>query len=200
MKYSPDKQKILINSSDTKVFDYATPNSRFFIGESINSLLTMFGNDCILNGLDITEYKYLDNGNIEFKVSPGKAIVDSTQIEYPTETILEFNPTGFDFNNGSIIISISFKFVPIQIKNLSKFRVEYLGNNGKTFGQTPWYEDLDRLIIGKFDFNNNTKEIFKHTSMLLNPTELTINNKQYILRKPSTMIREILNIVNYTVN
>ncbi|MFW6243240.1 MAG: hypothetical protein ACOC2W_03680, partial [bacterium] len=124
---TPTKQGVYINSSQGKIFDFNTPDSRVYLGEAVNSLLRVFGNNVIITGFRILNLEYSQNDNhiISVTISPGEAIIDNTLIKYTESTSLLIDVSGLD-DNGVLIPNLFFNFVSTQQKNLSSIRLTYV--------------------------------------------------------------------------
>ena len=193
-------QIVHINHSETKVFDLNNVNSRFYIGETINSLLKAIGNDCVLgwNDLSVKTCEYV-NDKIIVTINPGICIIDNTQIEYPTENVIEFNPIGLDWEHGKIILSIAFKFLRIPNKNYSRIKLTYITNDGNV-PDNSWYPEVDRVILAQIKFNNYLKTVDVQPNIILSPSIINVKGKDYVVYPIDSLSKRSLNYLNYKFN
>lgn len=183
----PENQIVSLHSTDVRIFDYNDPNSRYYLGEIINSVLGVFG-DGIIDGMNVN-VEIIDQNNIKFIVSPGKIILDTTQITYDDEFEINFNTSGYN-SDGVLVLSIDYFHSQIMYENKSKVDVYYISNDDSVFGGE-WYDEQKHCILGIYNIDGS--EII---SPILNPTQITINNKQYYVRPLPSLYRRGLNIVN----
>lgn len=174
----PSNQKIYINSSDGRIFDFATPSSRVYLGETINSLLRPFGKSCVLAGLTIKSIEYTNMDIVKVTLNPGEVIIDTTFIDYPTENEIELDVSGYDENAGFLILSVMFNFVPIMQKNFSKLLLTYVNNDGVVPNRV-WYNDCENIVLAKINFNKVSKVATTRPLNIIESRKILIEGKQF---------------------
>lgn len=207
----PEKQSIFINSSQGRIFDFNTPSSRVYLGEAVNSLLRVFGNNVVISGFRILNVQYLDNDIVTVNISPGEAILDNTLIKYPTSVTLSIDVSGF--NNGVLFPNIFFNFSEIQQKNQSSIRLthaiqtseneyEFPTNtiNGYHVPTSHWYPEYSIVVLAVIEFNKDTKTVFKKQIPLLNREQIKISNNIYTVYPFDNISNRILHYLNDTFN
>jgi hypothetical protein len=174
----PIKQELHINSSDGRIFDFNTPSSRVYLGETINSLLKPFGKSCVLVGLTVKNVEYLENDIVRVTINPGEVVIDTTFISYPDENIIDLDVSGYDENNGFLILSIMFNFIGIMKKNYSKFMLSYVTHDGNVPNRV-WYTECENIILSKIVFNKNTKTARNKAIDFKENRKVIIEDKSY---------------------
>lgn len=208
---TPENQSVFINSTQGRIFDFNTPSSRVYLGEAVNSLLRVFGNDVIITGFRILDYQYLENEIITVTISPGEAILDNTLIKYPNPITLSIDVSGF--NNGVLFPNLFFNFSQIQQRNSSSIRLthaienlpELIDNNPDRIRKyhaptSHWFPEYSILILAVIEFNKENKTIFKRQIPLLNRERIKITDKEYIIYPSDQISHRILLYLNDTFN
>ena len=208
---TPENQSVFINSTQGRIFDFNTPSSRVYLGEAVNSLLRVFGNDVIITGFRILDYQYLENEIITVTISPGEAILDNTLIKYPNPITLSIDVSGF--NNGVLFPNLFFFFFQIQQRNSSSIRLthaietlpELIDNNPVRIREyhaptSHWFPEYSILILAVIEFNKENKTIFKRQIPLLNRERIKITDKEYIIYPSDQISHRILLYLNDTFN
>ena len=90
------EQNVFLNAYEGNIFDFNSVNSKVYLTRKINSMLHVFGQNCIVDGFEILSYSITENNDVSINISAGKMIVDSTLIEYKEITNLTMNVSDFD--------------------------------------------------------------------------------------------------------
>lgn len=175
---TPTNQTISINNSDGRIFDFNTPSSRVYLGETINSLLKPFGKSCVLTGFDISGVTYLHDDIVKVELNPGEAVIDTTFITYLEKNTIELDVSGYDENNGFLILSIMFNHIGIMQKNFSKLMLSYVTNDGNVPNRV-WYNDCENIILHKLYFNKINKTVRVKANDIVTRHKVTIEGKSY---------------------
>lgn len=209
---TPKKQSIFINSTQGRIFDFNTPSSRVYLGEAVNSLLRVFGNNVIITGFRILNIQYLENDIVSVRISPGEAILDNTLIKYPEPITLSIDVSGF--NDGVLIPNLFFNFSEIQQKNSSSIRLTH----AITLNEPPpsiepnmtileyhiptsnWYKEYSILILAVIEFDKERKTVYKRQIPVLHREKLQISNKIYTVYPTDNISKRILLYLNDTFN
>lgn len=212
----PENQSVFINSTQGRIFDFNTPSSRVYLGEAVNSLLRVFGDNVIITGFRILDYQYLSNDIITVTISPGEAILDSTLIKYPNPITLSIDVSGF--NDGVLFPNLFFNFSQIQQRNSSSIRLTHAIEKEfdliayPNFEANParireyhaptshWYPEYSILILAVIEFRKADKLIFKRQIPLLNREHIKITDKEYIIYPSDNISHRILLYLNDTFN
>lgn len=210
---TPTKQSIFINSTQGRIFDFNTPSSRVYLGEAVNSLLRVFGNDVIITGFRILNIQYLENDIVSVTISPGEAILDNTLIKYPEPITLSIDVSGF--NDGVLFPNLFFNFSEIQQRNLSSIRLTHAitaldepppsiePNMSIVEYHIPtsnWYKEYSILIFAVIEFDKIKKTVYKRQIPVLHREKLQISNKIYTVYPTDNISKRILLYLNDTFN
>jgi hypothetical protein len=197
---TPLEQEILINPYSNKLFDFDTHSSKVYISRSVNNLLKSIGEDCVLDGLHSYAEYNPDTDVITISVDHGKAIVDSTLVEITspkTDNVLSIDVTPFT-DTGSIILTLSYRFLNTLYSNLSKLKLFYVSSNGIDTIPDDFQVDFDRVILAKFTFNKTLKTVTQVPSRLMRPALMQIRGKQFFVYPRSEILlnsfEEIVNL------
>ena len=198
---TPTKQGIYINSSQGRIFDFNTPDSRVYLGEAVNSLLRVFGNNVVITGFRILNLSYdiIDNKDIvSVTISSGEAIIDNTLVKYTENVSLSIDVTGLD-DSGYLVPNIFFNFVTTQQKNLSSIRLNYIAPNNKV-PENNWFKEYSHLILAVLKFDKENKSITKDIIPVLNRPKINIENTEYTVYPTDNISKRILLYLNESLN
>jgi hypothetical protein len=191
----PTNQNTSINHSENRVFDFNNVNSRFYLGQTANNVLRVFGGDCVIDGLEVLSYSI--NGNIlSFTVSKGTAIIDGTQIDFQTDNTITLDTTGLDHSSGYIVLSISFVYLFVSKQNEAKLHCTYITNDNIAPDYS-WYVDRNHLVLDKFNYNTSEQTLTKVANPEFDPLILTIHGKEYEVRKRSVIEKRVKRLVGF---
>lgn len=190
-EYTPVNQQIYINNSDGKIFDFNTPSSRLYIGETINSLLRPFGRSCVLSGLSVKQVTYSDDHIIEVLVNPGEVIIDYTYIKFPNDINISIDVSGFDELNGLLVLDLMFNYINITQKNYSKFLLTYVTNSGNVFDNY-WYVENENIVLSRIKFDKVNKTARHLVNDVLYKEKMIIENKEYVVYPYDNISKRII--------
>ena len=198
-KIVPTNQNIYINSSAGRIFDFNTPSSRVYLGEAVNSLLKVFGDNCVISGFRILNAGYNPATDvIEVEISSGDAIIDSTFIKYPSNTTLSIDVSAFD-DSGVIVPNIFFNFISTQQKNASSISLTYVNEDGKT-NDNHWFSEYPHIVLAIFDFDKVAKTVRKRPIYLLNREVITVESKDYTVYPFDNISKRMFLYINESFN
>ena len=198
-KVVPTNQNIYINSSAGRIFDFNTPSSRVYLGDAVNSLLKVFGDNCIITGFRILNIGYNpSNDHVEVEISSGEAILDSTFIKYPSNTTLSIDVSGFD-DTGIIVPNIFFNFVTTQQKNVSSIGLTYVNSDGKTYDNY-WFNEYSHVVLSVIDFDKVAKTVRKRPIYLINREVINVESKDYTVYPFDNISKRMFLYLNDTFN
>lgn len=121
--YIPINQKTSVDPYSAKLFDFDTVSSNAYISRSINENLMAYGNECIINGIDITALVYDQNTDLlTMTITPGKLIIDLTLVELLQPQNLSIDLTNY-ITNQPIYIWAGFRFLHVPYKQEFEFNV-----------------------------------------------------------------------------
>jgi len=182
---TPQDQVTYLDPYKAKLFDFNNSDSRVYIARSINSLLSVQGNDIVLDGLEISGLSYNAGNNVvSMTVNPGRCILDTTMIEILEPVDLELDVTAYD-DTGKLVISLSYQFLETVYANEAIMKLSYLVPNGSDTNPEPWFTQIDRLILDVFSFDKTANTITTDVdrTALAPQHHIVIKNKDYIARK-----------------
>ena len=181
-------QQIHIDPYNGKLFDFNSKQSRVYLGRSINQLLNVFGDNCIIDGLKILSVE-LENNQLIIKIAPGKVIIDTTLIEFPTQTLLESDITIVDGTSGFFVVSIGFNYLHDNYENKAKFTLAFVDHNGHS---TDFYTELEKIVLTKIYINKETSVANYTYSYYTNSEVVTINNQDYKIFPPDNITKNLI--------
>lgn len=166
---------------DVSIVDYSLDfTTRYYLIESVDSILDVFGNNCIIRGCEINNFDYNTVTKLlKFEISPGLVIADRKLIKFP-----EIVPMEIDFSNlnpiGKLAILISYRYLRTSRPNLAVVSIKYIDENNHCDN---WWEELDKVILSIVDYNLNTNTFSKYESNYLEEKKTIINNQERVSRK-----------------
>jgi hypothetical protein len=160
---TPNGQQQHLNPYGGRLFDFDTTDSRVYLTRAINTLYNAVGTNCILEGMGITNLNY-DTGTdvISLTVGPGKAIVDSTLIEFPDSTDLDLDVSGLD-DSGNLVVSLGFSYVPTIYANNAVMKLLHVSQDGTQVLPGDWFTNYDRIIVTLMDFDKTAQTVTNQT-------------------------------------
>jgi hypothetical protein len=191
----PTNQEIYIDPYNSKIFDFNNYQSRVYLGRSINQLLKVFGDNCIINGVEILEV-ILNNNILKVVISSGKLIIDTTLIEFKENTILEYDISDINVSNGFFVVSVSFNYLHNVYDNYAKFKLVFINN--ETHVSNDIFIEQDRIILTKIKIDSD--EISYIKSNLSNNEYVTINNHLYKVYPVDNINKSLIKIVKELLN
>lgn len=207
-------QKIYIDPHDGKLFDFNNVSSRVYLGQTINNLLKVYGDNFVIEGFRPLSVKYEtieDNSEvISVSISSGRAIIDTTYIEVTETSHLLYDVTNLD-DSGFLILSLDYNYLLNPYTNETSLKLNffnsaannnysgYIGfnNNSKFFTET------SRIILNKITFNKQAKKIlqyFKNNTLFSSESnsKITLLNKEYDIYPKSPLLKDFIRILqNY---
>lgn len=195
-------QQIYIDPYNGKLFDFNSHQSRVYLGRSINQLLNVFGDNCIIDGLKINHVTLEDN-KLLCAISPGKVIIDTTLIEFPTEIILETDVSTVDGTSGFFIVSIAYNFLQDTYENKAKFRLSFVKTieqinpqESVTVGYCPdFYPELDKIVLTIIDINKLNSTVSYVPSYYTNTQLLIINGVTYKVFPSDSITKSVIKAI-----
>jgi hypothetical protein len=192
---TPSNQEISIDPYSGKLFDFDNASSRVYLSRSINNLLKTFGDDVIINGLEVIDLAYnSETETVSFTLNPGKCIIDTTLIEFPTESDLSINVSGYD-DTGSLLVFTTFRFTETVHNNVSKFKIFYLDPTNRFTYPAQLERQNDRILLAnlKFDKTLNTVELLTNSTITINNELIEIYPLTNIIKSARTFIINLFN-------
>ena len=187
----PTNQEIYIDPYNSKIFDFNNYQSRVYLGRAINQLLKVFGDNCIIDGVKISNVE-LNNNILQVDISPGKLIIDTTLIEFKENTILEYDISDIDLSKGYFIVSVSFNYLHNIYDNYAKFKLVFINSSSNISNEI--FVELDRIILTKININSdNTIDYVK--SKFTNTEYVTLNNHNYKIYPVDSINKSLISIV-----
>lgn len=189
-------QQIHIDPYNGRLFDFNKHQSRVYLGRSINQLLNVFGDNCIIDGLKVTsvylEEKQLSDRTIDnliVNISPGKVVIDTTLIEFPNPILLEADVTALDDKSGFFVVSISYNYLQDTFDNKAKFRLIFIDNSG----YSPYFfPEMEKIILTKINIDKSKMVANWIYSYYTNSEVLKINDVDYKLFPPDNITKNII--------
>lgn len=198
----PIGQQISIDPYNGKLFDFNSHQSRVYLGRSINQLLNVFGNNCVIAGLKIQSVT-LENNKLLCVIAPGKIIIDTTLIEFPTEIILETDVSTIDDTSGFFIVSIAYNYLQDTYENKAKFRLSFIKTVEQehpeehiTVGNCPdFYTELDKMILTIININKADSTAGYVVSYYTNTQIAIINNVSYKVFPADNITKSVIKAI-----
>jgi hypothetical protein len=158
------KQQMFLDCYNAEIYDFNNVSSTVYLSKHINSLLNVFGKDCVINGLNVNNLEYSNdtttNHLIKVQLTPGSVVIDTTLIEFYEIINLSLDVNDFSgnesSNSGYIGIFISYNFSNTVFKNSAKIKLLYIRdeNNINNF-----FINHDRILLAKFLFNKQSRTV-----------------------------------------
>lgn len=176
----PTGQRQHLNPYGGRLFDFDTTDSRVYLTRAINTLYNAVGANCILEGLKITALNFnASNDVVSMTIGSGKAIVDSTLIEFPDSTDLQLDTSGLD-DSGNLVVSLGFSYVPTIYANRAVMKLLHVSQDGTQVLPGDWFQNYDRIILALFDFDKTAKTVTNQTwNTAIEHRDINILGQQY---------------------
>lgn len=99
-----------------KVFQFDSEYSNVFLSRYTNNILKVFGDDCILDGLDIEDLTNT-NTDISFTVTLGSGIQDLTFFEFSIDTTVTFANLNLFPDTNKVLVYLTYQYLETPIEN-----------------------------------------------------------------------------------
>ncbi len=200
-------QKIYIDPYDAKLFEFDNVSSKVYLAQTINNILRAYGDNFVIEGFKIKNINYKLGTNsshlIEFDITPGRAIIDSTYIEVIETSRIVYDVTNLD-DSGFLILSLEFNYLQTPYENDSIFKINYfdsaaqntiLGVNGFN-NNSNFFIEIPRVILNKITFNKELRKILNYTKYfnIINK-KIILLNKEYEIYPKSKLLKDFINIL-----
>lgn len=172
-------------------------NSRYYLIESVQQILNVFGSNCVVEGMEVSNL-HIENstGNLSFSLSGGKVIVDSTLIEFPTGTNLNINLNSFT-STGRLILVVSFKYLRTSKSNMAIISLKYLNSSDVC---SNWFIERDNLILSVIHYDKINNTCFGVKSSILQSEYISINNNSYEIYPHVSIINSLRPVLSTIFN
>lgn len=178
----PENQKIFLDAYEANIFDFNTVNSKVYLTRKINTMMNVFGDNCVIEGLGIASLQMNVSDDITVIISPGKMITDLTLIEYMSPITLTLNVDDLD-DAGYLVVMVGYSYLDTSYTNLSKISLRYI--NSENYSRD-FINNHDRQILAKILFDKTTNIV-----SVANEEFVTINNILFQIRKPDKISQNI---------
>lgn len=193
-------------------------NSRYYLIESVQQVVDVIGENCIVTGLDVLNASLSDRGLLTINLSKGKVICDKTLIDFPDNETLELDISALPLV-GNLALSVSFKYLRTSRPNFASFSIKYLqfpeqvggiligdptdeNYSGEVsiggdpievnaFVCTEWLSERDKIIISQLSYNKSNLNVSKFESTLKEKYSIIINNKLYEVHPFTYVIQQL---------
>lgn len=178
-------------------------NSRYYLIESVQQVVDVIGENCIVTGLDVLSTNLTERGILTINLSKGKVICDKTLIDFPDNETLELDISSLPLV-GNLALSVSFKYLRTSRPNFASFSIKHLqfpeqvggiliGDpiEVNTFICTEWLPERDKIIFSQLYYNKTDSNVSKFESTLKEKHTITINNKIYEVRPFTYVIQQL---------
>jgi hypothetical protein len=192
---TPSNQQLSIDPYSGKLFDFDNSSSRVYLSRTVNNLLRVFGTDVILDQLFIENINYnAETETVSLVISPGKCIIDTTLIEFPSQTNVDLDVSGYD-QEGSLLLFLSFRYAESIYENLAKFKLLYLDPYNKHTYPEKLETNTERILLAKFTFDKDTNTIITSKEKIV-----SIGSKTFEVYPMSNITKSVRNYVNLLFN
>lgn len=168
-------------------------NSRYYLIESVQQVVDVIGENCIVTGLDVLSTSLTDRGILTINLSKGKVICDKTLIDFPDNETLELDISSLP-PIGNLALTVSFKYLRTSRPNFASFSIKCLTETDfflKLFTCTEWLPERDKIIISQLYYNKSNLNVVKYESTLKETLSITINDKLYEVRPFTYVIQQL---------
>ena len=139
-------------------------DSRVYLSRQINNIYKIFGDNITIRGLDvIASYS---GSIVQFDISSGTAVVDTTLLEFGDPTTLTLDINGLPENNTKLVVNISYKYIQTLQANKPYFKASWVSDDGNSQLPNSWQVNRDLLVLAWFEFttdgSNNVTSLTPH--------------------------------------
>lgn len=166
-------------------------NTRYYLSESLSHVLSVFGTDCIIDGLRTINLNIDMENIVSFDLTPGQAIIDSTLVDVLEQNSFSMNVTSFS-DNSLLALVLSFKYLRTGRPNFASLNLQHV--NESNYSNT-WNSIRDRIIIATYHFNKTNKTIQIQESDLTNIVYRVVNDITYEVRPYPKLLRSLSHLI-----
>lgn len=165
---TPNPQKRYLEPYKNRTFQYDNEYSNLYLSQYVNNILRAVGNDVIVRGLQV-DYAVDEAGTgVNFNISPGAVIQDTTYIELPVNTKISIDDiVSYTESFKYIILYTCWKYVQTVYANDFAIGVTlYDPRANKTL--TAWDVNRNRIILGIYQYeveNGKITNVYENDSL-----------------------------------
>jgi len=152
---TPVSQQVKLDPFNGRLFEFNNVDSRIYLTRHINTLLEIYGNDVIVEGLVIDPLSLSFNSGtntLNFTITKGSAVVDSTLTQLIVDEAISINTTGLALSSASFAIFVNFQYLNQFGGNKMAFKTVWVDSAGNSAVSTD-IDVKDRLLLGIIDFD-----------------------------------------------
>ncbi len=154
--------------------------SRYYLIESVDEILNVFGENCIIRGCGISNITFdLNTQYLRFAVDSGTVISDRKLIKFPTETLMELDISNLP-PTGKLLVLVSYRYLRTSRPNLAIICIKYVDENDYCEN---WWEELDGLILTSIIYDKVNNTFTKFESDFVKERKVLINGHDRVVRK-----------------
>lgn len=181
----PEMQRIILAPYKGRLFEFNPVDNRYFIHSYVTRYFTVYGENCIIRGLEPVSWQIDPDNIVTINISGGIAIADSTCLVIRGTTTLDLDVSPYD-EKGRLVVSLGYKNYHSIEENEPYLKLSYVTVDGSSQAPLPWRSDKDRLLLGYFAFVKASADP-PHSGQLINltprkdadPVYIYIAGKQY---------------------
>ena len=184
MAYQITPQQTRFNDPFSQtLFQFNLPHSNLYLSNPLNSLSRIFGDNIILNGLELDSASISEDNIVTVTITKGFCIVDHIFHELLDSVTLSLDVSGYDDQNGKLAVFANYQFLQTPEVNPLRFKLCYVSNDGSTVRPIP-LSNSDKILVTSFTFDLTNHTITESTD------SITINGKTFLYRgyDPNTTI------------
>jgi len=186
---TPATQSVHLDPFNGRLFEFNNSDSRIYLTHTINSLLDIYGNNTIVEGLnpDSTTFNYNSTLNtFIFNIIQGSCVIDNTLVSIPADEPISINTAGINLINSSFAIFANFEYLQQFGGNKLAFDIIWVGSNGNTANND--VTSRDRILLGVIDFDSvgsnptlKNANAYDITTLSGNQTTFTIDGTAHVI-------------------
>jgi len=187
---TPVSQTVHLDPFNGRLFEFNNADSRIYLTHTINSLLDIYGNNTIVEGLsvDTTTLVYNNVANtLSFNLFKGSCVIDQTLAALTVDEPISISTAGIALANASFAIFANFEYLQQFGGNKLAFDIIWMDNSGNTANGASDILSRDRILLAVIDFNASSVPSIRNASAY-NVTTLsgafttaTINGNQHTI-------------------
>jgi hypothetical protein len=150
--FVPQNQIRLIDPYQVRIYKDDTVDADVFLSRVVNSLYTIFGNNIVINGFNLTQDDIIiSNNDVIVNVPKGRLIQDSTLLTIDQVSTLLYPNLVNENPDGRLVVFIRYKYLKTLEPNKVSLVINYIPNNTKIPVKT-FDENKDKTLLGIFKF------------------------------------------------
>jgi len=153
---TPVTQSVHLDPFNGRLFEFNNVDSRIYLTHTINSLLDIYGNNTIIEGLSVDSATLVYNSTantLAFNIIKGSCVIDQTLAAITVDEAISINTAGTALASASFAIFANFEYLQQFGGNKLSLDIIWMDSAGNTANGSADVLARDRILLAVIDFD-----------------------------------------------